>query len=226
LLTILLYKINETNSNIKTFIYSITYINKFVPNETKDYDILYLYLYALEIIEKFYINPNKLIIEKVNEYKSNLSHFGSIYTKDLFRKLKNSFIVNNAIKNSKIQPNTSLGMKLIEYSLDSILSKKKNDDFKEINDDTFTTDDSKVTERMIIIDENMKALIKLQEKKIFKDYNNFFFTLTQSSMNSLEDIKYSIGKLFPLIPYFSERFDNDDINFVKDDDEYEEIKLN
>jgi hypothetical protein len=185
----------------------ITYINKFSPHEVKDYDIIYLYLFTLELIKKYYINPNKIMIEKVNEFKTNLSFFSNYYSSD-FKKFTNSLKVYQSIKSSKIQPNTSLAIKTIDLFLDIILNNnEKQNNYK--NDDLFVDIKYLKNLKYEILTKNQKFnnIIKLKENKLFKDFEEYFIFISSCDIYNTDDLYHSISLIFPLIKYLN--FNND-----------------
>lgn len=104
--------------------YCLHFVIKFHPNHQRDFDCLYLYFFALEIIENELCNlKNNQIVEKIAKFEFNLSFLGSVYSNDFLNITKklNKLKIDQDLRNSKIQPSTSLGCRAIDLFLSHIL---------------------------------------------------------------------------------------------------------
>jgi hypothetical protein len=123
-LTVLLSKVVQLVPGTETIIYCLDFVVKFYPNNQRDFDCLFLYFFALELVDSNDCDlKNTKILEKIAKLEYNLSFLGSVYTNDLLNISKkiNKLKINNELKSSKIQPPTSLGCRTIDLVLSHIL---------------------------------------------------------------------------------------------------------
>ena len=123
-LTILLSKLMNEIEEIESISYCLDYIIKFCPNNQRDFDCLYLYFFALEIIENDICDlKNNQIIEKIEKFEYNLSFLGSVYSNDFLNITKklNKLKIDQQLRSVKIQPSTSLGCRTIDLFLSHML---------------------------------------------------------------------------------------------------------
>eukprot|EP01080_Neovahlkampfia_damariscottae_P005104 gene5104-8702_t len=200
-LTILLSKLMIDIPEIQSILIGLDYIIKFNPNNQRDFDCLYLYLFALEIIENDLCDlKNQQILDKIEKFEYNLSFLGSIYSNDFLNITKklNKLKIDQQMRNSKIQPSTSLGCRSIDLVLSHILFIKKNQ--KKNNDNS---DGSKLIQTMSK-DLKLNSILKLKKQKEFLNFDDFFNDIQLLSPQFIDHelLHRIISNLFELVPYF------------------------
>lgn len=122
-LTCLIQKILKQSNQTATLIYLMDFILKFQPSQYRDFDMIYLYYIACEIIEfNQWDLSNPSIQEKTMKLEQTLTYYGSIHTNDGWTKKITQFSIGNDFNNIKITPATSLACRAVHVFVGQILS--------------------------------------------------------------------------------------------------------
>lgn len=195
-LSCILHKLLKQSNQTSSLIYIMDFILKFLPHQYRDFDIIYLYYLACEIIElNQWDLSNPSVQEKTMKLEQTLTYFGSIHTNDGWTKKITQFSIGNDFNNIKMSHATSLACRSVHVFIGQILSFRKGK-FTD-NDDRLLINKTK--------DVKLEELMKLSKVKPFSDFQLFFDGMNMLSPQFIDHSLFYdiIQKLYPQIPYFS-----------------------
>lgn len=211
LLTVLLHQLllgvtmsqDQTQESIlNAYLFAFDYILQFIPHPTRDFDILYLYFLAAEIIDSNYWPLHiQQVNERTNRFIDTVSYLGSKNSKEswIFKKTQPKFQVSNELQNLKISPTLTLACKATEIFLHHILNVKRSNVSTTIQHDT----GGRLLNYGAEKDTRMEALLKLKTAKFYKEFPEFFNAVTALSPQFIDHQLFRdvVHTLYPLVPY-------------------------
>jgi hypothetical protein len=210
LLTVLIHKTlditlqneaQQTDEGIaNAYLYCMDYILEFVPHPQKeDFDIIYVYFMALEMIDTQYWNlSNPAIADRTSRFEQSISFLSTKYSN--WTKKIGKFVPAE-MKEMKISPSTCLACNAVGTYLHQLISQKRQSG--DIRGGLLTGYENSSNVLPVMTGNNPKyvEMIKLREKKEFKESFALFFQQAKENYLDHEEFRAIVMTLFPLAVY-------------------------
>ncbi|KAL0488568.1 hypothetical protein AKO1_015786 [Acrasis kona] len=203
-----------------TFVYvgCMDQILNFVPHPNKeDFDVIYLYFMALEMVESIYWNMTQpQVVDRTEKLENLLSLMGEKYDRyslltSIGKKITDDGAVTNALKSITISQSTSLACAAMNVYLFQLISKKKNSSSSSMRLTLLSTGDvdsqsgalHRSQQRSYADNKSTEMLTKLKNKKAFKENFALFFSKSDALFYEMDQDEFRelIMFLFPLCSY-------------------------
>jgi hypothetical protein len=180
------------------YIYAMDFIIKFVPHSCReDFDIIYLYFIALEMIDSPYWDMRNMYVrERTEKFTENLDCLGHKYGSNW----SYGGSRDSNLKQVKISPSTCLACRAMRVYLFEILQSKR---LMHVPSSGQLLDRAQYfTRNGSYSNEHFEFLLKLRGKKEFNSFTAFF-DRSPALLQQLEHDQFRelIGTIFPLVPY-------------------------